>query len=84
MRLTAIFVAAFVLVAVEARADIVVFKNGRTMSVKSCVLGDEMATMKLREGGDVTFPSSIIARVDPDEVPYPEPEAGNREPGTGI
>ena len=72
MRLTAIFVAALVLTAVEARADIVVFKNGRTMSVKSCVLGDEMATMKLREGGEVTFPSSIIARVDPDEVPYPE------------
>ena len=56
----------------EASADIVVFKNGRTMSVKSCVLGEEMATLKLREGGEVTFPSSIVARVDPDEVPYPE------------
>ena len=72
MKLPAIFAAAFVLMAVQARADIVVFKNGRTMSVKSCVLGDDMAMMKLREGGEVTFPSSIIARVDPDEVPYPE------------
>src|SRR5262245_8483663 len=72
MKLTTIVAAAFVLMAAEARADIVVFKNGRTMSVKSCVLADDTATMKLREGGEVTFPSSIIARVDPDEVPYPE------------
>ena len=56
----------------DASADIVVFKNGRTMSVKSCVLGEQTATMKLRDGGEVTFPSSIVARVDPDEVPYPE------------
>jgi len=55
-----------------AGADIVVFKNGRTMSVKACLIDAATATMKLREGGEVTFPSSIIARVDPDEVPYPE------------
>ena len=66
------FVLCSLLFAESASADIVVFKNGRTMSVKSCLLGDEMATMKLREGGEVTFPSSVIARVDPDEVPYPE------------
>jgi soluble lytic murein transglycosylase-like protein len=58
-----------------AGADIVVFKNGRTMSVKACVIDAETATMKLREGGEVTFPSSIVARVDPDEVPYPEDPA---------
>jgi soluble lytic murein transglycosylase-like protein len=57
----------------EASADIVVFKNGRTMSVKSCTLGEDTATMTLREGGQVTFPAAIIARIDPDEVPYPEP-----------
>ena len=59
----------------EAQADIVVFKNGRTMSVKSCVLEAETATMRLRDGGEVTFPASIVARVDPDEVPYPEDPA---------
>jgi soluble lytic murein transglycosylase-like protein len=42
--------------------------------VKSCLLDTDTATMRLREGGEVTFPASIIARVDPDEVPYPEPE----------
>lgn len=66
-------VAGLALSASEARADIVVFKNGRTMSVKSCRIESDNATMILREGGEVTFPSTIIARVDPDEVPYPEP-----------
>ena len=75
MKLTAILGSVLVLLAVEARADIVVFKNGRTMSVKSCVLGADTATMKLRDGGEAFFPSSIVARVDPDEVPYPEEPA---------
>jgi soluble lytic murein transglycosylase-like protein len=57
----------------EANADIVVFKNGRTMSVKSHSISAGMATLALRDGGHVTFPADIIARVDPDEVPYPEP-----------
>ena len=56
----------------EASADIVVFKNGRTMSVKSCLVEADTATLRLRDGGEVTFPASLVARVDPDEVPYPE------------
>lgn len=63
----------------EARAEIVVFKNGRTMSVRSHTISGEMATVSLRNGGEMTFPASIIARVDPDEVPY----ADERQPGTG-
>jgi hypothetical protein len=73
-KVLAIVVAGLALMASEARADIVVFKNGRMMSVKSCRVEAEQATMLLREGGEITFPSSIIARVDPDEVPYPEPK----------
>jgi soluble lytic murein transglycosylase-like protein len=71
----AIVVAMSALMASEARADIVVFKNGRTMSVKSCRLEADNATMFLRGGGEVTFPAAVIARIDPDEVPYPEPES---------
>jgi soluble lytic murein transglycosylase-like protein len=59
----------------EAQADVVVFKNGRTMSVKSCRLEGETATMRLREGGEVHVPAAIVARIDPDEVPYPEEPA---------
>ena len=57
----------------EARADIVVFKNGRSMSVKSIRIEADAATMQLRDGGEVTFPASVVAQVVPDEVPYPEP-----------
>jgi hypothetical protein len=77
-----LFLALF-LAAREATADIVVFKNGRTMSVKSLRIDADTATMQLRDGGEVTFPASVLARVEPDEVPYPEPLAGNGEPGTG-
>jgi soluble lytic murein transglycosylase-like protein len=56
----------------SASADIVVFKNGRTMSVTACRIESSTATMLLRQGGEVTFPAEIIARVDPDEVPYAE------------
>ena len=73
MKLTAILAAALAFVAADARADIVVFKNGRTMSVKACRVDGDMATLRLREGGEVTFPAAIVARVEPDEVPYPEP-----------
>ena len=69
------------LASTEASAEIVVFKNGRTMSVKSFRIEADAATMQLRNGGEVTFPASVVARVDPDEAPYPE--SGNREPGTG-
>ena len=52
----------------EAQADIVVFKNGRTMSVKACRVDGDMATLRLREGGEVTFPAAIVARVEPDRA----------------
>ena len=84
MKFTAILAAALAIVATEARADIVRFKNGRTMSVKSCQVDADTARMRLRDGGEVTFPSSIIDRVEPDEVPYPEPGAGDGGPGTAI
>jgi hypothetical protein len=70
----------------EASADIVVFKNGRTMSARGVTVSAGMATLALRDGGQVTFPADIIARVDQDEVPYPaetEPGTGSREPGAG-
>jgi hypothetical protein len=58
----------------QARAEIVVLKNGRTMSVQSYKTVGDMALMVLRAGGEVTFPSSIVLRVEPDEAPYPVEE----------
>ena len=70
--LVPLVVLGLVISARDARAEIVVLKNGRTMSVKSCTLTDTTATIRLRQGGEVSFPASMIDRVDPDEVPYPD------------
>ena len=68
VRLLFIICSLLFLAAREAAADIVVFKNGRTMSVKSLRIDADTATMQLRDGGEATFPASVVARVDPDEV----------------
>lgn len=80
MKVLTILTAALALVASDARAEIVVFKNGRSMSVRSIRLDAELATMTLRDGGEATFPSAIVARVDPDEVPFDPPIAPDEAP----
>jgi soluble lytic murein transglycosylase-like protein len=72
LRTLALVTAGLALFANDARAEIIVFTNGRRMSVASCRLAADTATATLRDGGEVTFPSAIVARVDPDEVAYPE------------
>lgn len=67
--------ASVLLFASVASAEILVFKTGRTMSVQSYRVEGEMATAVLRAGGEVSFPAAMVTRVDPDEVPYPEPAA---------
>jgi soluble lytic murein transglycosylase-like protein len=60
--------------AVPARAEIVFFSSGRTMSVKNHRVDGDSVVLELRSGGEFVCESSIIARFEPDEVPYPEPE----------
>jgi soluble lytic murein transglycosylase-like protein len=67
-----------------ASADIVVFKNGRTMSVKSYRIDADSAIVGLRSGGEATFPASVVARVDPDEAPYPEEVAAHTEAPVAV
>ena len=55
-----------------ASAELVLLTTGRTLSVKSHRAEDDKVTLVLRQGGDVTCPASLIVRIDPDEVPYPE------------
>lgn len=69
----------FVLIS-DASADIVVFKNGRSMSARSYTVDGDTATIVLRAGGEVTFPASIVDRVDPDEVPFDSPDAREDAP----
>jgi soluble lytic murein transglycosylase-like protein len=60
--------------AVPARAELVFFTSGRTMSVKNHRADGDSVVLELRSGGEIVCESSIIARFAPDEVPYPEPE----------
>ncbi len=60
-----------------ASADIVVFKTGRTMSVATARIDGDRVTVTLREGGEADFPRGVVARVDPDEVPYPAAEVSD-------
>jgi soluble lytic murein transglycosylase-like protein len=56
-----------------AHAELVFFANGRSLSVKSHRLEGEQLILTLRGGGEVTCDRSVIAHIEPDEVPYPEP-----------
>ena len=64
--------AVLVLCALPARAELVYFANGRTMSIKSHRLDGDSLVLVMRAGGEITCEPAMIARIAPDEVPYPE------------
>jgi soluble lytic murein transglycosylase-like protein len=59
---------------VPASAELLYFSNGRTMSVKSFRIEGTTLVLSLRSGGEISCETSVIARIEPDEVPYPETE----------
>jgi len=62
-------------IAMPARAELVFFTTGRSLSVKSHRADGEALVLVLRDGGEVEFDRSLVTRIEPDEVPYPEPES---------
>ena len=64
-----------VMFALPARAELVVFNTGRTLSVKGHRVDGDSLVLSLRSGGEMVCDNAIVARFAPDEVPYPEPEA---------
>jgi len=54
-------------------ADIVVLASGRTLSVKTHRFDGSQVVLGLRTGGEITCDRTLIDRIEPDEVPYPEP-----------
>jgi soluble lytic murein transglycosylase-like protein len=62
-------------ISVPARAELVFFASGRSMSVKSHRTEGDSLVLVLRAGGEIVCDPASIARIAPDEVPYPEPEA---------
>lgn len=53
----------------QLNADMLMFANGRSMSVKDYRIDGEVITVTLRHGGQASFDSSLIARILPAEVP---------------
>jgi membrane-bound lytic murein transglycosylase B len=59
-----------------ARAELVFFASGRSVSVKGHHADGDSLVLTLRGGGQIVCAPSMIARIEPDEVAYPEsPEA---------
>ncbi len=78
--------AAFVLVtavslaaAADARADLVFLSGGRSLSVKNVHMDGSQVTLTLRAGGEIVFDRNLIDRVEPDEVPYPDPPTASTQ-----
>jgi soluble lytic murein transglycosylase-like protein len=65
---------ALCLLAVPADAEIVYLTSGKTLSIKGHRFDGEIIVLTLRGGGDVNIDKSLIEKILPDEVPYPEPE----------
>jgi hypothetical protein len=61
------------LTAAPASADLVFLATGRSLSVKAVRYDGEDAILTLRGGGDIVCSRSAVARVEPDEAPWPEP-----------
>lgn len=71
--------ACFVVIAFHASpayAELVFFASGRSLSVKGHRAEGSSLVLALRGGGEIVCDASLIARIEPDEVPYPEPELG--------
>ena len=69
--------------AAPAAAEIVVLTSGGTLSVKGHRIDGTSMVLTLRSGGEVTCDRSIVERVLPDEVPYPEPAAESGQEVSG-
>lgn len=57
----------------EAEAEIVFLTSGRSVSVKGHRVDGDRIILTLRTGGEVTCDRSLIDKILPDEVAYPEP-----------
>jgi soluble lytic murein transglycosylase-like protein len=66
------FVACWLLAA-PARAELVFFSSGQSLSVKGHRDDGARMVLILKSGGEIVCDSSIIVRVAPDEVPDPDP-----------
>ena len=55
-----------VFVALPARAELVFFNTGRTLSIKSHRVDGDSLVLQLRSGGEMVCDSALVSRVAPD------------------
>ena len=72
VRSSFIFLGVVFLSASPVRAELVFFADGRSMSVKAHRTDGASMVLALRNGGEIVCAASLVARVEPDEIPYPE------------
>src|SRR5262249_27912931 len=64
-----------------ARAELVFFASGGSLSVRAHREDGGSLVLSLRTGGEIVCDRSVIVRIAPDEVPYPEPAAPGQTDG---
>lgn len=78
-KVVGILLAGQTLLAVPARAELVFFDGGRNLSIKGHRVEGDSFVLMLRGGGEIICDRSLVARIEPDEVPYPEPTVAEAE-----
>jgi hypothetical protein len=72
-----LLMAAFALGSVSrVSAEMILFANGRTMSVKAYRIEGDTVTVRLRNGGEATFDRALVSEIRPSEVPDEEEAKG--------
>ena len=64
---------ALLLAAGPADAELALLSSGRTLSITSHRVEGDTLILTLRGGGEMTCQKSLVEKIVPDEVPYPEP-----------
>jgi soluble lytic murein transglycosylase-like protein len=70
--------------ATPARAELVFFATGRSLSVRGHRVDGDLLVLSLRSGGEIICERSVIVRIEPDEVPYPEPQLGTPDQPASV
>ena len=52
----------------QINAEVIVFANGRTMSIKDHQVVGDTVTVTLRQGGEATFATALISHIIPSEI----------------
>ena len=73
--LPAVTLLALLAAAAPASAEIVFLSSGRSLSVKAHRVDGDNIVLTLRGGGEVTCDKDLITKIEPDEVPYIDPDA---------